>query len=204
MRNLAEKDAKKKNRRYAFYERRSSVMSGGNSNSRQPSRQPSSEPEKNAIDAVTAAVNSIFAFQPTASQQSFKTSQSPDPIPQGAYTAAISLAYISGSTIIPVSLPSSYAKEIGNLEKLYKNDMKYEKNDDRLVHKLSIFHHLCFKADVFHEVKSKTFSSMFKNHVLNYYLTNINMLKNVSLNQTCTFISTHFENPDYRKNNLTK
>ena len=79
-----------------------------------------------------------------------------------------------------------------------------KKNDDHFVHKLSIFHHLCSKTDVSHETKSKAFFSMLKDHALNYYLANINMLKNVSLNQTCTFISTHFENPDYKKNNLTK
>ena len=82
--------------------------------------------------------------------------------------------------------------------------MKYEKNDDHFVHKLSIFHHLCSKADVPHEAKFKAFSSMFKDHALNYYLANINMLENASLDQTCTFIATHFENSDYRKNNLTK
>ena len=214
MRSLTEENAKrKKNRRQIFYERRSSVMSDSNvmfegdrQSSKQSSRQPSPEPKKNATDAVTAAANPTFAFQPTAFQQSFKISQSPDPISQSAYTTTVSLVYIfeSGSIIIPVPSPSDYAKEIGNLEKLYKNDMKYEKNDDHFVHKLSIFHHLCFKADVLHEIKSKAFSSMFRNHVLNYYLTNINMLENASLDQTCTFIFIHFENPDYRKNNFTK
>ena len=197
MRNLAEEDAKRKKNR-TFYERRSSVMSDSNS------RQPSPEPERNdrnATDAATTATNPTFAPQPTASQP-FKTS------------AAISLTYIPGPAptiipesapfIIPVPPPSGYAKEIGNLEKLYKNDMKYERNDDHFVHKLSIFHHLCSKADVPHEAKSKAFSSMLRDHALNYYLANINMLKNASLDQACTFISTHFENPDYRKNNLTK
>ena len=82
--------------------------------------------------------------------------------------------------------------------------MKYEGDNDYFVHKLSIFHHLCSKADVFHEAKSKAFSSMLRDHVLNYYLANINMLENASLDQTCAFIFIHFENPDYRKNNLTK
>ena len=136
---------------------------------------------------------------------SLMTSESGGAVTQPFKTsAATSPAYISEPTIIPVPPPSGYAKEIENLKKLYKNDMKYEGNDDHFVHKLSIFHHLCFKADVSHEVKSKAFSSMFKNHALNYYLANINMLKNASLNQTCTFISIHFENPDYKKNNFTK
>ena len=173
MRNLAEKNAKK-NRRSNYYEKRFSVMSDSNimsendrQSSRQFSRQPSPESEKNdrnATDAITIAVNPTFAFQSIAFQQSFKTSQSSDPISQSAYTAAVSLVYISGSAsiIIPVSFPSDYAKEIENLEKLYKNDMKYEKNDDHFVHKLSIFHHLCSKAECFMNLNRKHFHQCLK------------------------------------------
>ena len=131
---------------------------------------------ENLTGAATAA-NSTFSFRVAFQQLTFAFYQiSPLNSQRDAYTAAYISAF--ASIIIPIPSLSNYAKEIENLKKLYKNDMKYEKDDDYFVHKLSIFHHLCSKTDVSHEVKSKTFSSMLKNHVLNYYLVNINMLEN--------------------------
>ena len=82
--------------------------------------------------------------------------------------------------------------------------MKYSKNNDNFVHKLSIFHHFCDKSDISYEARSKIFSSMFKGFAFDYYLANVNMLKHVSLDQLCTFICTHFEKPTNVKNNLIK
>ena len=107
------------------------------------------------------------------------------------------------STVIVFS-PSSYAKEIKNMKKLYKKNMKYSENNDNFVHKLSIFHHFCDKAKIPYEARSKTFSSMFKSFAFDYYLANVNVLKHASLDQACTFIRTHFEKPDHGRNNLIK
>ena len=110
----------------------------------------------------------------------------------------------SSSSAVTISSPSNYAKEIENMKKLYKNDMKYSKNNDNFVHKLNIFHHFCDKSNISYETRSKAFSSMFKNFAFDYYLANVNMLKHVSLNQLYTFICTHFEKPINVKNNLIK
>ena len=82
--------------------------------------------------------------------------------------------------------------------------MKYERKNDNFEHKFILFHHFCNKTDLFHEMKSKTLFFMLKSFALDYYLVNVNMLKNVTLNQTCIFINIHFENLDFRQNNLQK
>ena len=115
-------------------------------------------------------------------------------------------SYSSSSAFSTVTVlsPSGYAKEIENMEKLYKNDMKYSGNNDNFVHKLSIFHHFCDKSDISYEIRSKVFSSMFKGFAFDYYLINVNMLKHASLNQLCIFICTHFEKSINVKNNFIK
>ena len=121
-----------------------------------------------------------------------------------AYTGTFYTYPLSLSPAVTVPSPSRYAKKIENMKKLYKNDMKYSKNNDNFVHKLSIFHHFCDKSNIPYEIRSKTFSSMFKSFAFDYYLTNVNMLKHVSLNQLCIFICTHFEKSINVKNNRIK
>ena len=111
--------------------RRRSEYSQKNETVLPPAINQESATGENPTDAITIAKNPIFSSR-TASQQSmlafYQTSQ-PSTLQRDAYTAAFGFTYIlaSAPTIIPVSLFSGYAKEIGNLEKLYKNDMKYEK-----------------------------------------------------------------------------
>ena len=90
------------------------------------------------------------------------------------------------------------------MTKLYTEKMKYEKKNDNFEHKFILFHYFCSKADLFYEIKFKALFFMLKNFALNYYFANVNMQKNVTLNQTCIFISIHLENLDHRKNNLQK
>ena len=167
----------------------------------------------------------LFSFQsiePAASSQQWQpmsteptyspidpTYQSMSGLTYPAYTGAFytySRPFSPPSAFSTVTVPSfsGYAKEIENMKKLYKNDMKYSKNNDNFVHKLNIFHHFCDKSDISYETRSKTFSSMFKNFVFDYYLTNVNMLKHVSLDQLCIFICTHFEKSINVKNNFIK
>ena len=77
--------------------------------------------------------------------------------------------------------------------------MKYEKKNDNFEHKFIFFHHFCSKVDLFHEMKFKTLFFMLKGFAVDYYFVNVNMLENVTLNQTCIFINSHFENPDFKK-----
>ena len=105
---------------------------------------------------------------------------------------------------VTVPSPSGYAKEIENMKKLYKKNMKYSKNNDNFNHKLNIFHHFCDKSDIPYEARSKAFSSMFRGFAFDYYLANVNMLKHASLDQLCTFICTHFEKSINVKNNFIK
>ena len=120
------------------------------------------------------------------------------------YTYSRSFPSPSAFSTVIVPSPSGYAKKIENMKKLYKNDMKYSENNDNFVHKLNIFHHFCDKSDISYETRFKTFSSMFKDFVFDYYLANVNMLKHASLDQLCTFICTHFEKSINVKNNLIK
>ena len=124
-------------------------------------------------------------------------------MPGPTYTGSL-YTHPPPSSAVTVLSPSKYAKEIENMKKLYKNDMKYSENNDNFAHKLNIFHHFCDKSDISYETRSKTFSSMLKNFVFDYYLTNVNMLKHVSLNQFCIFICIHFEKPINVKNNFIK
>ena len=114
----------------------------------------------------------------------------------------------TGSTYIPGSVavfpPSGYAKEIANLEKMYKDEMKYAGSNDHFGHKLSIFHLLCSKADIFFEARSKAFFSMLRGFAFDYYLANVNMLQYATFDQLCSFISNHFEKPNNARNNLIK
>ena len=122
------------------------------------------------------------------------------------YTVTYSRPFSSSFAFSTVTIPSfsDYAKKIENMEKLYKNDMKYSKNNDNFVHKLNIFHHFSDKSDISYETRSKAFSSMFRGFAFDYYLINVNMLKHASLNQLCTFICIHFEKPINVKNNFIK
>ena len=185
--------------------------------------------KKNSTDAANPAflskrfqsekrVQSKFQYtSPAPQSQQFAFRQPTDNIPSApTYVAAFGPTYISAanssfsaanpafSAAIPAFAPSGYAKKIANLTKLYTEKMKYEKKNDNFEHKFTLFHHFCSKTDLFHEVRSKALFFMLKGFALDYYLVNVNMLENVTLNQTCTFISTHFENLDNKKNNLQK
>ena len=179
--------------------------------------------KKNPIDAANFAFHSkrfqskeriqpkFQQYTPQFQFQQFASRQSTVNIPSAPiYVATFEPTYISATNSVfsaaatPAFASSGYAKEIANMTKLYTEKMKYEKKNDNFEHKFILFHHLCSKTDLFHEVRFKTLSSMLKGFALDYYLANVNMLENATLNQTCIFINIHFENLDFKKNNLQK
>ena len=185
--------------------------------------------KENATDAANPASHSERFQSEERAQSKFQQYTSPAPQPQQfaprqptvsippapTYVAAFGPTYISAAnpafsapnlafSAAPAFAPSGYAKEIANMAKLYTEEMKYEGKNDNFGHKFTLFHHFCSKADLPHEVRSKALSFMLKGFALDYYLANVNMLENATLDQACTFISTHFENPDHRRNNLQR
>ena len=147
-----------------------------------------------------------IAYNPFSSQSigPAASSQQWQPMPSLTYTGALYTYPPSLSSAVTVLSPSRYAKEIENMKKLYKKNMKYSGSNDNFVHKLSIFHHFCDKSNISYEARSKAFSSMFKGFAFDYYLTNVNMLKHASLDQLCIFSCIHFEKSTNVRNNLIK
>ena len=193
-------------------DRRSSILHNPQQQQQQRSQSAGQQqPEQSTRFQSEERVESFQQFtSPALQPQQFAPRQPTVSIPPApTYVAAFGPTYIFAanpafSTAISAFALSGYAKEIANLAKLYTEEMKYEKKNDNFGHKLTFFHHFCSKADLPHEVRFKALSFMLKGFALDYYLANVNMLKNVTLDQTCTFISTHFENPDNRRNNLQK
>ena len=173
---------------------------------------------------VTSAPQPTFAPQSTFVPQQFvsapqstfalqQQSASPNPQISTAPSYVATPGPAAGPTYIPAPgvpslvsafAPSSYAKEIDNMEKLYRDGMKYSWINDNFAYKLSICHHFCSKADILYEARSKTFSSMLRGFAFEYYLANVNMLQHATFDQMCNFICSHFEKPNNARNNLIK
>jgi hypothetical protein len=82
----------------------------------------------------------------------------------------------SFKSIESIRIESDHEKELANLAKLYTNETKYSDENDSLSYKLTIFHDMCDCADVPQSVKLKTFFTMLKDLILDYYYSNMSIV----------------------------
>lgn len=105
----------------------------------------------------------------------------------------------------PETAYRSYGKELANLTKMYTDEAKYSGENDSFVYKLTIFHDICYRADVPDEAKLKAFPTMLKGPALDYYYSNVtsNRLP-VTFDGVCYAMHTYFEGEEYRRSILVK
>lgn len=74
-----------------------------------------------------------------------------------------------------INCNTGHIKKLLNLAKININNAKYNGCNNSFIFKLAIFYHIYSRADVPPNAKIKTFSTMLKDLVLNYYYLNINI-----------------------------
>jgi hypothetical protein len=110
-------------------------------------------------------------------------------------------------SIEAMRIESEHEKELANLAKLYTNKTKYSDENDSFSFKLTIFHDMCDRADVFQSVKLKAFSIMLKDLTFDYYYSNmftmsINIL--IIFDEVCFSMRNYFEDVEYIRDILFK
>jgi hypothetical protein len=113
----------------------------------------------------------------------------------------------SSASIESIRIESDeHEKEFANLAKLYTNEAKYSGENDSFSFKLTIFHDMCDRADVFQSAKLKAFLIMLKDLTLDYYYSNMFtiIIAVITLNEVCFFMRNYFEDVEYRRDILFK
>jgi hypothetical protein len=99
---------------------------------------------------------------------------------------------------------NEHEKKLANLAKLYTNEAKYNDENDSFSFKLTIFHDMCDRADVFQSAKLKAFSNMLKDLILDYYYSNMNTDILIIFDEVCFSMRNYFEDVEYRRDILFK
>lgn len=71
------------------------------------------------------------------------------------------------------NLNIGYSRKLSNLAKTYTKNAKYSGRNNHFTFKLAIFYDICIRADIPPETKIKTFLTILKNLILDYYYYNI-------------------------------
>ena len=87
---------------------------------------------------------------------------------------------------------------------MYTDEAKYSGENDSFTFKLTIFHDICARADVPHEIKLKEFSTMVTGLALEYYYSNVSISTSVTFDEVCNSIRTYFEGSEHRKSVLSR
>ncbi len=85
----------------------------------------------------------------------------------------------------------TYAKELSALNKLYKNEEKFEDTEDNFDFKLTIYLDKCKFADLSEHAYEKGVSLMLTNETLTYYYVNRNNF--ITFNDFCISMQLYFE-----------
>jgi hypothetical protein len=78
-------------------------------------------------------------------------------------------------SIASIRIESDQEKELANLIKICTKKTKYKDENDSFSFKLTIFHDLCDRVDVFESIKLKAFFIMLKELTFDYYYSNMNI-----------------------------
>lgn len=93
-----------------------------------------------------------------------------------------------------ITISISYSRKILNLEKIYTNEAKYNKQNNSFTFKLKIFYNIYIKANIVPKAKIKTFSIILKGLALDYYYLNISISGiAINFNRVYYLIKNYFE-----------
>jgi hypothetical protein len=104
----------------------------------------------------------------------------------------------------PANAPptTSYARIVGEVAKMYNEDMKYSGHNSSFRNKRTIFEDVCQRADLPPNQYMRAFPIMLKGLALDYYYNT--GLSKLSYLETCEKLRTFFEPPEYYRANLNK
>lgn len=98
-----------------------------------------------------------------------------------------------------------YEKKIDNLIKMYTDETKYSEENDSFSFKLIMFHDICRRAKLSHEVKSNAFLIMLKRLALNYYYAHLSINNDrATFDDVCFAIKSYFEESEYKRSVLSR
>ncbi len=115
-------------------------------------------------------------------------------VSQSDYQASESYALSSSSEINQSDERIIYAKKLSALNKLYKNEEKFENTEDNFDFKLTIYLDKCKFADLSEHAYEKDVSLMLTSETLTYYYAN--RANFITFNDFCTSMRLYFENPE--------
>jgi hypothetical protein len=95
-----------------------------------------------------------------------------------------------------------YAKKLSALNKLYKNEEKFESTENNFDFKLTIYLDKCKFADLSEHAYKKDVSLMLTNETLTYYYVNRDNF--ITFNDFCTSMRLYFEDSQWQSHNLDK
>jgi hypothetical protein len=94
------------------------------------------------------------------------------------------------------------AKLIGEVNKNYTPDMKYDGTNSHFDYKLTIFHNVCERVDLPHEAYIRAFPIMLKGLALAHYYNA--QLSQLPYFDACNKVRAYFEGPEYHRSNINK
>ena len=100
---------------------------------------------------------------------------------------------------------TEHGKKIANLARMYQDEtLKYNEENDNFTYKLSIFHDICDRIDISHEVKIKIFPTMLTGDALNYYYSHIEHESWATFDEICYIVRSYFETTEHKRGILFK
>jgi hypothetical protein len=93
-----------------------------------------------------------------------------------------------------------YGNSLATLEKMYKEDYKYNGQNDNFDHKLGIFYEICMKANVPPRYRNAAYSTMLRRAALDHYHTNLRQhTQTAQLDNLTRVTRQYFESKEYQR-----
>ncbi len=157
---------------------------------------------------IESSFESIFAFFILSSSSSISrrafTSLRRSFISSIRKKKSSSASIESIKSIASIRIENDHEKKLANLIKLYTEKTKYNDENDSFFFKLTIFHDMCDRVDVFQSIKLKIFFIMLKELIFDYYYSNMNLDVFIIFDEVCFSTRNYFEDAEYRRNILFK
>src|SRR5580692_9871844 len=94
-------------------------------------------------------------------------------------------------------------QQLGNLGKMYTDEMKYSRENDNFDYKLVIFNDFCDRADVLEAAKAKAYPTMLRGLALEHFYANLKTNEQIlPFNHMCAATRRFFEGAEYRRGKL--
>lgn len=101
-----------------------------------------------------------------------------------------------------LSNPSSTAKLISEVAKIYTEEQKYDGTNGSFDHKLTIFLDICQRVELPNEALMRAFPTMLKGLAQDHFYNN--QLSGLTYEEACNSTRNFFEGPGYQRRNLDK